>query len=157
MKNGSTTSTARRVVDYRGAPLPEPRRRKRDARLWDWILAVYTTNPSLRERWAGMRAVQIREALAIREAAMARLEASDPELHRAVVWVQSKDSMEWAAQMEQSYEAWRTGVLRSTKPLSRVREKFRPPGPEPNLRAVYWRFLRATEFLTAEVAERQTR
>ena len=85
MKNGSTTSTARRVVDDCGQPLREPRRRKRDARFWDWILTVYTTNPSLRERWPGMRAVRIRETFVIREAAMARLDVYDPELYRAVV------------------------------------------------------------------------
>ena len=85
-----------------------------------------------------MRAVRIRETFVIREAAMARLDVYDPELYRAVSWVQAKDTK-------------RTG------PLSRVRAEFRPPGPEPHLGAVYWRFLRATEFLTAEVAERQTR
>ena len=157
MKNGSTTSTARRVVDDCGRPLREPRRRKRDARFWDWILTVYTTNPSLRERWPGMRAVRIRETFVIREAAMARLDVYDPELYRAVSWVQAKDTMEWTTQMAKSYSAWRTGALRRTGPLSRVRAEFRPPGPERHLGAVYWRFLRATEFLTAEVAERQTR
>jgi len=110
MKNGSTTSTARRVVDDCGQPLREPRRRKRDARFWDWILTVYTTNPSLRERWPGMRAVRIRETFVIREAAMARLDVYDPELYRAVSWVQAKDTK-------------RTG------PLSRVRAEFRPPVP----------------------------
>ncbi len=103
------------------------------------------------------RSTRIQEAYTLREAAMARLEACDPDLFRAVSWVQAKDTMERTTQMEESYATWRTGALRRTKPLSRVREEFRPPGPEPNLGAVYWRFLRATSFLTAEVAERQTR
>ena len=41
--------------------------------------------------------------------------------------------------------------------LKRMRARFRPPEAEPTARAVYSRFLRATDFLTAEVAERQTR
>jgi hypothetical protein len=41
--------------------------------------------------------------------------------------------------------------------LRKIRARFRPLGAEPDVRAVYWKFLRATDFLTAEVAERQTR
>jgi hypothetical protein len=157
MKSASKISTALRVVDYAGTPLREPRRRKRDARLWDTILTVYTTNPSLRERWPDMRAVRIEEACAIQEAAMVRLAARDPELHHTVVWVQAKDTAESTAQMAVSFAAWQKSALKRTQPLARVREQFRPPGPEVSLRAVYSKFLRATDFLTAEVAERQTR
>jgi hypothetical protein len=177
MKKFSKTSTALRAPDRRthrtlaeAAPTPrnrrrepfdwfappEPRRRKRDAALWVDALTVYTTN-RLRDRWPGQRLLTVREGFSIHQAAHARLEARDPELFRAVRWIEVKRSEERMAAVQVSYAAWQAHVHKNAPRLSKMHTRFRPPGPEPHLRAVYWRFVRATSFLTAEVAERQTR
>lgn len=135
----------------------EPRRRKREARLWVEILSAYSTNGRVSERWPGQLSLQVSDSLAIHEAAMNRLEARDPELCEAVRRVQSNEVAEGTARIRMSVAAWKADTASRGRRLSRVRATFRPPGREPSLRAVYWRFLRATEFLTAEVAERQTR
>jgi hypothetical protein len=157
MKDASRTWTARSAREADPYDPPQPRRRKRDAVLWDRILTVYTTNPSSHERWEGMRVVRIREANVFRELAMRQLRVRDRELYRAVCWVQQRYSQEFAAQMERSFACWQAGALKRTAPLARVRTLYRPHRPERSLAALYWTFLRATEFLTAEVAERQTR
>ena len=80
---------------------------------------------------------------------MARLEAGDPELcPPAVVWVQSKDSMEWAAQMEQSFAAWRTGAPSRSAACARSSGRPHNSGTRISHAGVAGRFLRATEFLT---------
>ena len=157
MRNVSATWTVRSARKIDWFDPPEPRRRKRDATLWEQILTVYTTNPSSRERWPGMRIMRVRDANVFSALAMRQLESRDPELYLAVRWVQVRSSRESVAQMERSFACWSAGALKRTKPLARVRALYRPHRREPSLAALYWRFLRATEFLTAEVAERQTR
>jgi hypothetical protein len=156
MRTVSKSSSARRAVDIEWSR-PEPRRRRRDAKRWRDILAIYSTNGRVTDRWPGQRLLTIGEGCAIHEAALAWLNTHDADLSAAVSWVQSKCLNEDDAILAASFAAWQAHAAKRMSRLSRVRATFRPAGPEPNLRAVYWRFLRATEFLTAEVAERQTR
>ena len=88
---------------------------------------------------------------------MARLETQDLELYRAVHWLGWKDLEESRAALCVSYPTWQAYSLKRTKRIRKMRGRFRPPGPEPDLRAVYLKFARSTSFLIAEVAERQTR
>jgi hypothetical protein len=156
MRTVSKSSSVRRTGNFESSQ-SEPRRRKRDATRWRDILAIYSTNGRVSDRWPGQRLLTVREGCAMHEAAMAWLKMRDPHLAAAVSWVQSNCLDENYALLDVSYGAWKAHVAKRMSRLSRLRAVFRPAGPEPNLRAVYWRFLRATEFLTAEVAERQTR
>jgi hypothetical protein len=101
--------------------------------------------------------LSVDEALSIHQAALAHLEARDPELYRAVRWLEWRETDESMALFRLTSPAWEARSRNEGERLKRMRARFRPPGAEPTARAVYSRFLRATDFLTAEVAERQTR
>jgi hypothetical protein len=133
----------------------KPRRRLRDAALWRDALEVYTSIATPRERW--QRGLTVKEALTIHQAAMAHIKSRDPELYRAVQWLNWRDTDGVMAHIRLTNMTWEGQSRKRTARLRRMRTRFRRPGAEPTARAVYSRFLRATDFLTAEVAERQTR
>ena len=78
MKNVSKPSSAQRAANR------SVKTRKREARRWLDLLSVFTTNGLPRDRWPGQRLLMPSEGLAIRRAALARLERRDPELFRVV-------------------------------------------------------------------------
>src|SRR5262245_26558333 len=95
----STTLASRRSNSLLAADRPErsawfapekPQRRLRDAELWRDALEVYTSIAKPQEQW--QRELTIDEALAIHQAAMAHLESRDPELYRAVQWLNWRDT-----------------------------------------------------------------
>ena len=78
---------------------------------------------------------------------MAHLEARDPDLYRAVKWLEWRETDESMALFRLTSPAWEARSRNEGERLKRMHARFRPPGAEPTARAVYSRFLRATAFL----------
>jgi hypothetical protein len=112
---------------------PKPRRRKREARRWLDLLAVFTTNGLPRNRWPGQRLLDPRDGFVIRDEAMRRLERRDPDLFKAVEYVQWRAN---TVNLDISIEEWKVRAHRCVARIERLRVELRPLEKRVSSRAI---------------------
>jgi hypothetical protein len=104
---------------------PKTHGRKREARRWLDVLGVRCTNGRVCERRPGAKLLTFKESQEIHSAGLAELEATDPELNKAVGEIMWENIV---ADLGITLEEWKVRSGRRVRRLSKVRAEMQRLG-----------------------------